>query len=66
MATTIQVRETTKQLLDSVKTDEEFESYDEAIRHLLKSHVEVKDMFGATKKKPLKFGREDEMVFHEL
>ena len=46
MATTIQLKETTKQLLDNLKTKEKIESYDIIIQHLLKTHVDVSDMFG--------------------
>jgi len=66
MATTIQLKETTKQLLDNLKTKEKIESYDIIIQHLLKTHVDVSDMFGVTKKKPLKFSKKDEMMFNEL
>ena len=66
MVTTIQLNETTKQLLDRLKAKEKAESYDALVRRLLESRIEVKDMFGFTKKKPLKFGREDEMDFDEL
>ena len=66
MVTTIQLNETTKQLLDKLKVKEKAESFDELIRRLVESRVKVRDMFGFTKKKPLKFGREDEMDFDEL
>lgn len=66
MVTTIQLNETTKQLLDKLKAKERAESYDALVRRLLESRIEIKDMFGFTKKKPLKFGREDEMDFDEL
>ncbi len=66
MVTTVQLRETTKQLLEKLKAREKAESYDALIMGLLKSRIEVKDMFGFTRKKPLKFSREDEMSFNEL
>mgnify|MGYP001604261742 FL=1 len=66
MATTIQLQETTKQLLDSLKAKEKIESYDIVIQHLLKSHIKISDMFGFTKKNPLKFSKKDEMQFNEL
>ena len=66
MVTTIQVQETTKQVLDNLKNKEREKSYDVIIRHLLKEHVEVSDMFGFTKKKPLKFSRKDELKFNEI
>ena len=66
MVTTLQLQETTKQLLDKFRAKEKAESYDALVRQLLESRVKVKDMFGFTKKKPLKFGRKDEMDFDEL
>lgn len=66
MVTTIQLQETTKQLLDNLKAKEKKESYDVLIRHLLKDRIKVSDMFGFTKKKPLKFNKEDEMKFNEI
>ena len=66
MVTTIQVQETTKQVLDNLKNKERAKSYDVIIRHLLKEHVEVSDMFGFTKKKPLKSSRKDELKFNEI
>lgn len=66
MATTIQLRETTKQLLDTLKAKTNEETYDTVILHLLGKERKIKDMFGATRKKPLRFSREDELKFHEL
>mgnify|MGYP001584146641 CR=1 FL=1 len=66
MVTTIQLNETTKQLLDKLKVKEKAESFDELIRGLVESRVKIKDMFGFTRKKPLKFSRKDEMNFNEL
>ena len=66
MATTIQVKETTKQLLDTVKRRSKASSYDAVLLKLLKKPYEVSDMFGITRKKPIKFSRSDEMQFNEL
>jgi len=66
MTTTIQVRETTKQILDSLKSKEKKGSYDEVIVHLLKVKIELNDMFGYSRKNQLKFKKEDEMVFDEI
>ncbi len=67
MATTIQLRETTKQLLDTVKIKENIHTYDQAIRHLVKKHVDIpKSMFGVFAKHPIKFTREDKIKLHEL
>ncbi len=66
MVTTIQVQETTKQLLDNLKTKEMVNSYDMVIRRLLNDRIKVEDMFGFTKKKPLKFSKKDEMKFNEI
>lgn len=65
MTTTIQIKETTKQVLDRLKSKEKKESYDEVIKQLLEDKLGV-DMFGFTKKKPLNFKKEDEMGFNEL
>ena len=35
-------------------------------KKLSRNDTEVKDMFGFTKEKPLRFGRKDEMDFDEL
>ena len=66
MATTIQVGETTKQLLDRLKGKENVETYDQLIQHLLHNHEKVSDMFGFTRKKLLRFQKEDEMKFNEV
>lgn len=66
MVTTIQLNETTKQLLDKLKVKEKAESFDELILRLVESRVKVRDMFGFTKQRPLKFSRKDEMDFNEL
>ena len=66
MVTTIQLNETTKQLLGKLKVKEKAESFDELIRRLVESRVKVRDMFGFTRQKPLKFSRKDEMDFNEL
>ncbi len=66
MVTSIQLQETTKQLLDKLKAKEKAESFDELILRLVESRVKVRDMFGFTKQRPLKFSRKDEMDFNEL
>ena len=50
MATTIQVSDTTKQMLDMLKQQEQADSYDQVIKHLVKTHAKVpKSMFGSMK-----------------
>lgn len=66
MVTTIQVKETTKQLLDRAKTEEQQETYDDIIRTLLTKRMDVPELFGLTKKHPLHFKKEDEMDFNEV
>lgn len=66
MITTIQVKETTKQLLDKVKEKEKLNSYDEIIRNLLQNKLKIPNLFGITKNKPLRFKKEDEMSFNEV
>ena len=65
MATTIQIKETTKQMLDNLKSKKKSSSYDELIRNII-SEKSKQNMFGFTAKKPLKFKKEDEMIFNEL
>ena len=66
MVTTIQIKETTKQILDNLKSKKKASSYDELIRAIIKEKVNVQNMFGFTKNRPLKFKKEDEMGFNEL
>ena len=66
MVTTIQLQETTKQLLDNLKSKKALKSYDELIKELLGKQMEIKEMFGCTKNRPFKFTREDKIQFHEL
>ncbi|MFA4887030.1 MAG: hypothetical protein WC595_02360 [Candidatus Nanoarchaeia archaeon] len=66
MVTTIQVKETTKQMLDNLKIKVKGSSYDQIIQSLLSNGVQVKDMFGSTKKRPLKFSKRDELNFNKL
>jgi len=66
MVTTIQVKETTKQLLDRVKSEEQQETYDDLIKTLLIKRLNVPELFGMTKKQPLHFKKEDEMEFNEV
>jgi hypothetical protein len=66
MATTIQVNETTKQMLDNLKFKKKARSYDELIRSILEEKIAMPNMFGFTSKKSLKFRKEDEMSFNEL
>ena len=64
IATTIQVSDTTKQMLDSLKEEGEIESFDELIRGLVRKHTRVpKSMFGADK--GMRWKKSDRMDFHE-
>ncbi|MBI4141307.1 hypothetical protein HY484_00100 [Candidatus Woesearchaeota archaeon] len=50
MSTTIQIADTTKQILVSMKEKEHLNTYDEVIKHLAKKHLHIrKSMFGALK-----------------
>jgi len=66
MPTTIQVQETTKQLLDQVRVKEHDKTYDQVIRNLLTKHMKIPLLFGITKKNPISFKKEDEMEFNEV
>ncbi len=64
MSTTIQVSQTTKQLLDIAKKNKQAPSYDQVIEDLLKKDLKVpKSMFGSTP--GLSWNKkEDRMKFH--
>lgn len=48
--TTLQVHQTTKQILEDLKKKENLSTYDQVIRHLVKKHIHIpKSMFGAMK-----------------
>ena len=65
MVTTVQVSESTKQLLERLKGEERASSYNEVIERLAKEHARVPEsMFGSIKKGRWK--KEDRMKFHEL
>ncbi|MEK6886505.1 MAG: hypothetical protein AABW88_01615 [Nanoarchaeota archaeon] len=66
MATTVQLEETTKQLLDTLKIKERKKTYNELIRHLAETHTHVKDMFGSARGKLKPFTKEDKLELHEL
>jgi predicted CopG family antitoxin len=64
MATTIQISDTTKQLLSKIKDQEHATSYDEVILHLVKKKSKVPEsMFGAAK--GMTWKKEDRMEFKE-
>ena len=66
MATTIQVSDTTKQMLDMMKEEKRIRTYDLLLEHLLQSEVTVPNsMFGAAKGLK-KWSRKDRAEFHEL
>lgn len=65
MATTIQISNTTKQVLEKLKTEEKVESYDQVIQTLVKMHTRVpKSMFGSFK--GLKWKKSDRLDLREL
>lgn len=64
MATTIQISDSTKQLLELLKEQEEASSYDQVLQKLLRQHTKVpKSMFGTMK--DIKWKKSDRMDFHE-
>ena len=66
MATTIQVSQETKQLLEELKKKDQTKTYDEVIQKLAQKQLRIpRSMFGATKKiTPWK--KEDRAAFREL
>ncbi len=66
MPTTIQIKETTKQLLDTLKSRKNVGSYDEVIHSLLEQKAPSREMFGFAKGKLKPFTKEDEMDFDKL
>ena len=67
MATTIQIRESTKQMLEQLKEAENKPTFDDVIVELAKNKLNVPtSLFGKGKGKISSFKREDRMVLHEL
>jgi len=65
MSTTIQISNTTKQMLEQLKKKENAKSYDEIINNLMKKHTKIpKSMFGALKGKG--WTKEDRLDFREF
>jgi len=67
MATTIQVRESTKQMLEQIKELENISTFDDVITKLAEEKLSIpKSLFGKGKGKISKFKREDRLELHEL
>ena len=67
MSTTIQVSDTTKQMLEFVRKGELMKTYDALIRELLRKHTSVpQSMFGAAKSMKKWNKQEDMLKLHEL
>lgn len=67
MATTIQVSESTKQMLEKIKEMENRFTYEDVIAGLVRDKLKVpKSLFGKGKGKISKFKREDRLRLHEL
>ena len=65
MATTIQISDTTKQMLESIKKMEKNATYDQLIQELVKKHSHVApSMFGAIKGIKWK-KQQDRLELHE-
>lgn len=65
MTTTIQVSETTKQLLEKIKEKKHATSYDQIIQQLVKKYTGVApSLFGSVK--GLHWNKKDRLDFHEL
>ncbi|MBS3137998.1 hypothetical protein J4232_06205 [Candidatus Woesearchaeota archaeon] len=66
MATTIQISDGTKQLLERAKAEEDASSYDEVIKKLLQKYTNVpKTMFGCGKGMK-SWSKKDRMMLNEL
>ena len=67
MATTIQVQESTKQMLERIKKMEDMQTFDSVITSLAEERLSIpKSFFGKGKGNISKFKREDRIKLHEL
>ncbi len=65
MATTIQISDNTKQILESLKEKKNIKSYDLLLQNILKKHTKMPDsMFGSLK--GMKWKKEDRANLDEL
>lgn len=65
MATTIQISNVTKQLLETLKEEENANSYDKIIQNLVNEHQEIsKSMFGTIK--GLRWNKNDRMKIKDV
>ena len=64
MATTIQISDNTKQLLERLKEEQSAPNYDQVIQQLIQQKINVpKSLFGSVK---IKWNKTDRMEFREL
>lgn len=65
MATTIQVSNTTRQILEQIKKEAHVNSYDQVIQHLVRKHTKIpKSLFGSIP--GMRWNKEDDrMKFHD-
>ncbi len=67
MATTIQVSESTRQMLEKIKEIENRFTFDDVIAELVRDKLKVpKSLFGKGKGKISQFKKEDRLKLHEL
>lgn len=67
MATTVQIDESTKQMLEKIKEMENRPTFDDVITELVKDRLKVpSSLFGKGKGKISRFKKEDRLKFHEL
>ncbi len=65
MATTVQINESTRQMLERIKDMDNIPTFDQVISELAKERIKVpKSLFG--KGKITRFKKEDKLKFHEL
>ena len=67
MATTIQIKESTKQMLERIKKIEDITTYDDVITELAKDKLAIpSSIFGKGKGIISKFKKEDKLKLHEF
>jgi hypothetical protein len=66
MVTTVQISESTKQLLDSIKEEEEAETFDEVVNHLAHEHLKIPRSMHGSAKGLRPWTKEDRVRFREL
>ncbi len=67
MATTVQISESTRQMLEKIKQEGGLVTFDNVIAELAKEKLDVpRSLFGIGKGKISEFKKEDRLKFHEI